>query len=367
MVPPPEPPFIDPRNGALMARPLRIEWEGCWYHITSRGNERRPIYLDDADRSEFLNRVREMTSRFQVRLYVYALMVNHYHLLLQTLEANLSAAMRWLNSGYSQWFNARHRRCGHLLQGRFKGIVVEPQAWGLELSRYIHLNPVRVERFQLGKRSRARNQRGTGGEGTDLQWQERLEYLRNYPWSSYRAYVGRVPQPSWLECEQVLGWMGADTPDPARAYQQYVEAALREGLKQQPWQQLTAQVVLGSAAFVTQLQGRVHGNVQEQGNVRHWIPRPAVEQVIRVVETVREESWNQMLDHYGDWGRDLVLYLANENCGLSLHDLGRAAAGMRYKAVCEAIRRFKALMRADPTIAPFVDRASRLLKTLAEN
>ncbi|MGB7620935.1 MAG: transposase [Terriglobia bacterium] len=198
-----------------MARPLRIQWAGCWYHITSRGNERRPIYLDDADRFEFLNWLSEMTSRFQARLHVYALMVNHYHLLLQTLEANLSKAMQWLNSGYSQWFNARHRRCGHLLQGRFKGIVVEPEAWGLELSRYIHLNPVRVERFHLDKKSRGRNQRGIGED--DLQWRERIDYLRNYPWRSYQAYVGLAKPPSWLESASVLGWLGGEQGWQSRA------------------------------------------------------------------------------------------------------------------------------------------------------
>jgi putative transposase len=115
-----------------MARPLRIEWAGCWYHITARGNERCAIFRDDKERHEFLGKVAEMTARFRALLHAFVLMDTHYHLLLQTMEANLSAAMQWLNSQYCQGFNRQHRRTGHLLQGRFKAVVVEPERWGLE-------------------------------------------------------------------------------------------------------------------------------------------------------------------------------------------------------------------------------------------
>lgn len=116
------PPFLStfPRCGVPMARPVRLQWEGCWYHITSRGNERQVLFRDAADCTHFLRLLSQMTERFRTRLHVYTLMDNHYHLLLQTLQANLSRAMHWLNSGYSGWFNRRHRRCGHLLQGRYK-------------------------------------------------------------------------------------------------------------------------------------------------------------------------------------------------------------------------------------------------------
>ena len=107
-----------------MARPLRIERAGGWYHITARGNERRPIYRDDRDREHFCELFEEMVSRFQVRLHCFVLMENHYHLVLELRESNLSRALQWLNVSYSVWFNRRHGRTGHLFQGRFKSVVV---------------------------------------------------------------------------------------------------------------------------------------------------------------------------------------------------------------------------------------------------
>src|SRR5437016_4914811 len=139
-----------------MARPPRIICPGAWYHITARGNERRDIFRDDRDRIHFLENVAEMTWRFDARLHAYVLMGNHYHLLLEPRQLNLSQAVQWLNVSYSVWFNRRHGRSGHLFQGRFKSVVVEPAAWGLRLSAYIHLNPARVGALKLGKRDQQR-------------------------------------------------------------------------------------------------------------------------------------------------------------------------------------------------------------------
>ena len=147
-----------------MARPLRITRAGTWCHLTARGNERKRIYRDDGDRQKFLALLEAWVERFRIRLHGYVLMDNHYHLLAETLESNLSKAMQWLNVSYSVWFNRRHGRVGHLFQGRFKGIVLDGEAWGLELSRYIHLNPVRRQGFSLGKKNRQRNRAGLGQE-----------------------------------------------------------------------------------------------------------------------------------------------------------------------------------------------------------
>ena len=127
-----------------MAGPLRIERPGGWYHLTARGNERRPLFRDDRDRQHFCQLLAEMVDRFHVRLHGYVLMDNHYHLILELREANLSRAAQWLNLSYSVWFNRRHGRSGHLFQGRFKSVIVSREEWGLALSRCVHLNPVRV-------------------------------------------------------------------------------------------------------------------------------------------------------------------------------------------------------------------------------
>ena len=127
-----------------MARPLRIIYPGAWYHVTSRGFERRAIFTDARDRDHFLDLLAQVRERFAAHIYAYVLMSNHYHLVLQTPEPNLSQAIQWLNVSYSVWFNRRHRRAGPLLQGRFKAIVVKPETWALPLSRYVHLNPVEL-------------------------------------------------------------------------------------------------------------------------------------------------------------------------------------------------------------------------------
>ena len=137
-----------------MARPFRLDYSGGWYHVTARGNERRDLFRDDADREQFVLRLEQMSVDFGARLHGHVLMNNHYHLLLENVEAELSRAVQWLNSGYGMWFNRRHRRTGHLFQGRFKAVVVEWERWGLELSRYVHLNPVRVRRLGLDKTAR---------------------------------------------------------------------------------------------------------------------------------------------------------------------------------------------------------------------
>jgi REP-associated tyrosine transposase len=191
-----------------MARPLRIEQSGGWYHVTSRGNERRAIYRQDRDREHFCQLLAELSTRFAVRLHAYVLMDNHYHLMVELTQANLSRAMQWLNVSYSIWFNRQHGRSGHLFQGRFKSVIVEPEEWGLELSRHVHLNPVRVGRQGLGKTERERLRQGVSGAPDPEQVRERIECLRQYRWSSYRSYIGLAGVPDWLERERVLGLGG---------------------------------------------------------------------------------------------------------------------------------------------------------------
>jgi len=136
-----------------MARQVRVDYPGAWYHVTARGNERKCIFRDDRDRLHFLELMEESVHRHRLLVRSYALMGNHYHLILETPEANLSAAMQWLAVSYSTWFNHRHRRVGHLFQGRFKGNLLEPSR-ALALSRYVHLNPVALKRFEVERVAR---------------------------------------------------------------------------------------------------------------------------------------------------------------------------------------------------------------------
>jgi len=166
-----------------MARPLRIEFAGALYHLTARGDRREAIYEDDGDRERFLDVLAEVVDRYNWVCYAFCLMTNHYHLVVETIEGNLSRGMRHLNGVYTQASNRRHGRAGHLFQGRFKGILVDRDAYLLELSRYVVLNPVRA-----------------GMVDEPGQW----------PWSSYRAMIGTAPIPDWLSVDGLLRQFGQD-------------------------------------------------------------------------------------------------------------------------------------------------------------
>jgi putative transposase len=204
-----------------MARPLRIEYPGALYHVTSRGNAREPIFLDDADRRLFLLRLGEAVECHRWLCHAYCLMTNHYHLVVETPEANLSRGMRNLNGRYSQSFNRRHDRVGHLLQGRFTGILVERESHLLELARYVVLNPLRA--------------------GMVTQAEE-------YAWSSLRATVGLSAAPSWLTPGPLLARFGSRS-----RYLEFVREGVDAG---SPW---TARrgVLLGSEEFIERLAGRL--------------------------------------------------------------------------------------------------------------
>jgi len=207
-----------------MARPLRLEFPGAVYHVTSRGNARQDIVRDDRDRAQYLTLLAHVIERYGWRCHAYCLMDNHYHLLLETPQANLSQGMRQLNGRYTQAFNRRHRRVGHLFQGRFTAILVEKEAHLLELCRYVVLNPVRAKI---------------------------VPHPRLWAWSSYRATVGESSAPAWLSTDWILEQFGVRVGAAQERYRTFV-AEGRGGPR--PWEQLTGQIYLGSEEFVAQHQ-----------------------------------------------------------------------------------------------------------------
>lgn len=172
-----------------MARPLRIEFAGAVYHVTSRGDRREPIYVDDTDRQSFLGIVAHAMERFDAQVLAYCLMDNHYHLVLHTRQGNLSRVMRHLNGVYTQHYNRRHGLTGHIFQGRFKAILVDRDAYLLTLCRYVERNPVAAGLVE-----------GAG----------------DWAWSSYGAHVGAVPTPAWLDTEGLHGYVLGRDPETAR-------------------------------------------------------------------------------------------------------------------------------------------------------
>jgi putative transposase len=210
-----------------MARPLRIEFSGALYHITSRGDGREDVYLSDGDRTVFLEVLSEVCERFNWGCHAYCLMGNHYHLLIETEEGNLSRGMRQLNGVYTQRFNREHGRVGHVFQGRYKGILVEKDSYLLELARYIVLNPVRAGMVRSA---------------------------RDWPWSSYRATSGQIEAPGWLTVDWILSAFAARKAKAMESYKQFVA----EGKDQpSPWAFLKNQIYLGSDKFVERMQKQI--------------------------------------------------------------------------------------------------------------
>ncbi len=207
-----------------MARPLRIEYPGAVYHVTSRGNARQDIVGNERDRSAFLTLLAHVIDRYGWLCHAYCLMDNHYHLLLETPQPTLSLGMRQLNGRYTQAYNRRHHRVGHLFQGRFTAILVEKEAHLLELCRYVVLNPVRAKL---------------------------VTHPRLWTWSSYRGTAGETAGLVWLTTDWVLSQFGTRQREAQRRYREFV-AEGRGGPR--PWEHLQGQIYLGSEEFIAQHQ-----------------------------------------------------------------------------------------------------------------
>lgn len=264
-----------------MARPLRIEFAGALYHITSRGDRQEEIYLDDTDRQTFLEILGDVCDRFNWSVHAYCLMSNHYHLLVETPDANLALGMRQLNGVYTQRTNRRHKRVGHVFQGRYTAIIVQKESYLLELARYIVLNPVRARMVRSAQ---------------------------NWPWSSYRATAGQVRGPGWLTTDWILAAFSARKAAAIRAYRTFVF----EGKNQpSPWAELTNQIYLGDDTFVEKLQRELEGD-QDLSEIptaqRRPVPKPlsdheqqaeSRDEAIRLAYTSGGYSMKEIGEHFG--------------------------------------------------------------------
>jgi putative transposase len=306
-----------------MSRPLRIEWEGGFYHITARGNEKRPIFRIERDFLRFVGRFERIYERYGVVIHAYILMTNHYHLLLETPRANLSTALHDLNTAYTNYFNRRHDRVGHLFQGRYRSIVVEKDSYLLELSRYIHLNPVRAG---MVKRPEA------------------------YRWSSYPCYLSSGFCPEWLRREEILGQMDKSPVKGRRKYRQFVEEGLNRKIRD-PLRAVMGGIALGGETFWEEVRERVQG-LQGGSEV------PALREIHRkteagvIVEKVASFYGVPVdritrLEHPLHHGTQVAMYLARKKTDLSLNDIAEIFGKRHYTAVSVAFRRVEAKRQRD--------------------
>jgi len=209
-----------------MPRRVRVEFDGAVYHVMARGNERREVFRNDSDRLRLLETLAEMVERFGTRLHAYCLMPNHYHLLVETPRANLSQSLAWLQTTYTVRFNRRHRRSGHLFQGRFQAQLVDAEEYGRWLVRYVHYNPVRPR------------------DRHSPIPPERKADLEAYRWSSHRVYAGLERPPVWL-CDEWLRLWGRTRKEAQREYRLEMAAGFGKPVSS-PWDQLRGGLVLGS-------------------------------------------------------------------------------------------------------------------------
>ena len=296
-----------------MARPLRIQYVGAFYHITSRGNERRSIFKNRRDREKLLSFFSEAVARFGVSIHCYCLMENHYHLLLEISELNLSQALHLINAGYTTYFNRVYNRSGHLFQGRYRAILVERDQYASVLSRYIHLNPVRAGIAKSPE---------------------------NYPWSSYGGYLNPKEKPVWLKTSLILGYFGGSVGQAKRKYREFVEDTSREAVSD-PLSGVTSGVILGSESFIEWIRDHVIKGKQvdrDLPSLRQLQARLSVNQVKDMVEHSLECQ---------RWLRDVCIYYCHRYTGETLKRIGEMFGGMGESAVSQAIRRLNQRMSED--------------------
>ena len=211
-----------------MARALRIEFPGAFYHVTSRGNERKAIFKSLQDREKFLSYLESATERYGAVVHVYCLMDNHYHLLLETPLWNLSKIMQHINGAYTTYFNTKRERSGHLFQGRYKAILVEADEYAKELSRYIHLNPVRAAM---------------------------VKNPEEYRWSSCQYYTVRRKAPAWLKRNFILSYFDTKPTAAMKMYRSFVHTLMDQEYES-PLAELSHSVILGTREFVDEIKDR---------------------------------------------------------------------------------------------------------------
>ncbi len=279
----------------FMARPLRIEFPGAIYHITSRGNAKQNIFFDEEDFNDFLVILCQITKRYQFVLHSYCLMRNHYHLLIETSEANLSRGMRQLNGTYGQHFNKKHQRVGHLFQGRYKSILIDKEDYLLQLSRYIALNPIRANLIKDPK---------------------------DWSWSSYSQFIGFTKGIPCLFTDWILAQFGSKRKAAIKAYQKFV---LSEIDVESPLRKVKGQLFLGSDQFMENIEHLIkeQEKLSEIPKRQRYVTRPSLDKLFLDKDR-----------------KDAQIYQAYRKYGYTLIDIAKHLA-VHYATISRAIKRIE--------------------------
>lgn len=309
-----------------MARPLRIEYPGAHYHVTARGNERKDVFKSQKDREQFLQYLESAVSRYGAVIHAYCLMSNHYHLLLETPSGNLSKIMQHINGAYTSYFNVKRKRSGHLFQGRYKAIVIEADEYAQELSRYIHLNPVRANMVAKPE---------------------------EYRWSSYLDYIGAKKRPEWLETSFILDYFGKGAAR-YKKYRGFVEE-LDGSEYESPLAAAVASTILGSESFVCELTEKHVGGKQKDREfpaARKLTYKPTLQAIL---EALKDISGNSRVV------KNATIYLCHKYSGAGLKEIGEKF-GIKESAVSQASRRFAQILERDKELQQEIEKVRKGLK-----
>jgi putative transposase len=313
-----------------MARPLRLEFAGAVYHVTSRGNEQRPTFRSDDDRTTFLSFLAEAARRFGWSLTAWVLMTNHFHLVIQTPEPNLSRGMHWVNGSYAGWFNKRYKRSGHLFGGRFKAYLIEKETYFTNVLRYVILNPVRAKMVARPE---------------------------DYRWSSYRATAGLETAPLWFDRSAALAAFAPDREAAEAYYQEFVEAKIDS--TERLWDEAINGRYLGSEAWAKQMRKQVESKPRSTDHPtrQRAIGRPKMQAIIAAVGRAAGETATTIRAMRGGPLRRLAAWIGWNEGWVTLRSI---AASLRLRSeghVSGMIRRCEREFSMDRTLLGQLDRA----------
>ena len=310
-----------------MARQLRINYPGAFYHVTSRGNEQKAVFKSKRDREKFLEYLETATLRYDAVVHVYCLMDNHYHLLLETPSGNLPQIMRHINGAYTTYFNVKRGRSGHLFQGRYKAILVDADEYAKELSRYVHLNPVRAKI---------------------------VERPEEYKWSSYQDYTGARKPHEWLNRDFVLGYFGSKIPVVEREYKRFVSSL--EGKEyESPLKEVFASTILGDTGFIEYVKKSFVKDREADRQIpatKALMEKATMEEILKGVDREFAE---------GRVSRDVKQYLCHRYTSERLKKIGEQFK-VSESAVSHAVRRASRTIAKDKKVRKKVDNLVGKLK-----
>ena len=312
-----------------MSRPLRIEYEGAFYHVTARGNERRNIFFAESDYEKFKAYLKDAQEKHGFLLHCYVLMTNHYHLLIETPNANISKIMHYVNASYTNYLNKKRERVGHLFQGRYKAIIIDYDSYLLELSRYLHLNPVRAHM---------------------------IEKPEAYPYSSYRSYISRTKE-DIVSRDFILKVIAGNSKGAQQKYKEFVERMIGEE-EEHPLKNVYGGVILGGKSFIKETLNRIREPILHQEEISQmrelqnaWKTDGIIEAICTYFKINRDDLIKDKKQY-----RNITIYLLKKHTGMTNRKIGELFGDMSYSAVSKAYQRFSTKVSGNRYLRKIINR-----------